>query len=140
MGFRTHGLCHTRLNRIYHTMKNRCLCKTSDKYKYYQARGITICDEWKNDFVSFYNWAIVNGYRDDLTIDRIDVNGNYCPENCRWATREQQTQNTTRTRNYKGKCLSEWGRYFNLSYSKFYKLVQQNGLDGAVELLLKKEV
>ena len=74
---RIHGLCHTRLNRIYHQMKNRCLCKTSDKYKHYQARGITICDEWKNDFVSFYNWAIANGYRDDLTIDRIDVNGNY---------------------------------------------------------------
>jgi len=136
---KTHGLCHTRLNRIYHEMKNRCFCKTSDKYKYYGAKGVKVCDEWKNDFVSFYNWANQNGYRDDLTIDRIDVNGDYSPENCRWATRCQQTQNTTRTRNYKGKCLSEWWRYFKMPYSMFYKLVRENGLDGAVEILLKKQ-
>jgi hypothetical protein len=121
-------------------MKSRCLCKTSDKYKYYGAKGIKVCNEWKNDFLSFYNWANKNGYRDDLTIDRIDVNGDYCPENCRWATRCQQAQNTTRTRNYKGKCLSEWWRYFNMPYSRFYKLVRELGLGGAVEHLLSKEV
>lgn len=137
---KTHGLCHTRLNRIYHEMKNRCLCKTSDKYKYYGGRGISICEEWLNDFKSFYDWAMSNGYSDDLTIDRINNDGNYEPSNCRWATRCQQIQNTSRTRNYKGKCLSEWWRYFNMPYSRFYSLVRELGLDGAVEHLLAKEV
>lgn len=134
-----HGLCYTRLNRIYNEMKNRCLCKTSDKYKYYGGRGISICEDWKNDFRSFYDWALENGYSDKLTIDRINNDGNYEPSNCRWATRCQQSQNTRRTRNYKGKCLSEWWRYFNMPYSRFYSLARKLGLGGAVEHLLSKE-
>ena len=74
-------------------MKQRCYGKNVKSYKYYGARGITICDEWKNDFMSFYNWAMNNGYQDNLTIDRINVNGNYEPSNCRWCTVLEQSNN-----------------------------------------------
>lgn len=139
-GHFTHGLSHTRLNRIYHKMKNRCLCKTSDKYKYYQERGISICEEWKKDFLSFYNWAMNNGYSDELTIDRIDNNGNYCPENCRWVTRAQQTRNTRKNKIYNGRCLCEWYRISKMPYNQFYELVKKIGLESTVKSLeLDKE-
>ena len=84
-------------------------------YKDYGGRGITVCDEWKHDFKNFYNWAMDNGYKEGLTIDRIDVNGNYTPDNCRWATLKQQGNNKRNTvyLTYEGKTrsLSEWAMY-----------------------------
>ena len=87
-----HNLSRSRINKIYLAMKNRCYCKTSDRYSYYGGRGIKICDEWLADFMNFYNWAMANGYNDKLTIDRINVNGNYEPSNCRWITKGEQSR------------------------------------------------
>ena len=88
-----HGMRHTRPYRIWLNMKNRCLNPNSVRYEDYGGRGITVCDDWKNDFMSFFNWAINNGYSDNLTIDRINNDGGYNPENCRWITIQDQAKN-----------------------------------------------
>ena len=115
-----HGKHNTRLYRIWAAMKRRCYNKSQSDYKNYGARSIKICDEWRRDFKAFYNWAIDNNYQDNLTIDRIDVNGNYEPSNCRWSTIKQQANNrrTTKYITYQGetKSLSEWCELFNLKY------------------------
>ena len=93
-----HRKSHSRLNNIWKSMKGRCYCESNTSFKDYGARGIKVCDEWRNDFLSFYNWAMANGYdenapRGQCTLDRIDVNGNYCPENCRWVDQKTQMHN-----------------------------------------------
>jgi len=103
----THGMTNTRLHRIWNGMHARCYNKNSKDYKHYGKRGIIICKEWLEDFMNFYNWAAHNGYQKDLTIDRIDVDKNYCPENCRWVSTAIQNKNKTTAIKvtYKGK---EW--------------------------------
>lgn len=90
-----HRQSRTRLYNIYYSMKKRCYKENDEHYKYWGARGIKMCDEWlgKEGFVHFYEWAMANGYADDLSIDRIDVDGNYEPSNCRWATPYEQVHN-----------------------------------------------
>lgn len=103
-----HNLGNTKIYNVWRGLKIRILNPNSKDYCEYGGRGITICDEWKNDFMSFYNWAISNGYEENkgLSIDRIDNNGNYCPENCRWVTQTIQCRNQRISKNntsgYKG--------------------------------------
>lgn len=114
-----HGMSHSRIYQCWADIKQRCLNPNNQSYHNYGDRGITICEEWKDDFMSFYNWAINNGYNDTLTIDRIDVNGNYCPENCRWATMKTQANNR-RTNHYieidgETRTLEEWISLYGIS-------------------------
>lgn len=115
-----HGEKYTRLYHIWNSMKKRCLCSTSDNYEYYGGRGISLCDEWL-DYIEFSKWAKSNGYKDNLTIDRINVDGNYCPENCRWVTMAEQNDNKTTTiyltSNNETYTLSQWSKILNIPYS-----------------------
>ncbi len=115
-----HGGKGTRLWSIYHNMKSRCYNSTTPAYHFYGERGIKVCSEWLNDFTNFREWALNNGYSDDLTLDRIDVNGDYCPLNCRWSTSKEQALNTRRNKmvtvNGETKPLSLWCEYFGINY------------------------
>lgn len=114
----THRLSKTRLYRVYCGIKARCYNPKNECYRIYGGRGITMCEEWKNNFLSFYNWAINNGHREDLSIDRINNDGNYEPNNCRWATPKEQSNNTRRciyvTYNNETHTITEWGRILNI--------------------------
>lgn len=88
-----------RLASIYQGMKQRCYNTNRPNYKYYGGRGVSVCDEWLNNPQAFYDWAMANGYQENLTIDRINNDGNYEPQNCRWASmKEQATNKHPRTR------------------------------------------
>lgn len=95
MGEVKHGLSGTRIKRIYYNMHSRCENTNTPKYKNHGGRGIKICDEWHGGegLVNFYNWAMANGYTEDLTLDRIDNDGDYCPENCQWVDFATQNRN-----------------------------------------------
>ena len=116
---KTHGMTDTRLFRIWSGIKRRCFTTTDYHYKWYGARGISMCDEWKNSFQIFYNWAISNGYREDLSIDRVDNNGNYEPSNCRWITHAEQMRNQGKnimlTYNGKTLCAMDWSKETGMS-------------------------
>ena len=112
-----HGQFGTRLYNTWAHMKQRCYNTKNASYQHYGAKGIIVCDEWQ-EFIPFYDWAMANGYQDDLTIDRIDVNGNYEPNNCRWANIEQQNNNKSDTKliTYNGKTqsLTKWAKELNI--------------------------
>lgn len=107
-----HGLNNHPLHGVWHNMKDRCYRELCSEYQRYGGRGITVCDEWLHDFQAFYDWAITHGYTKGLTIDRIDNDGNYEPNNCRWATQKEQQNNrsTNHHLTYNGKTMtiSEW--------------------------------
>ena len=128
---KTHGSSKTRLYKIWKNMKTRCLNPKNHKYKSYGMRGISICDEWQRSFESFYLWAISAGYNDLLTIERIDVNGNYEPENCTWIKSECQALNRRNTRKviFEGRELrvKEFSELCGISESTVYKHLK-NGL------------
>ena len=113
-----HGRINTRLYKIWSNMKSRCKNPKFKYFKDYGGRGITYCKEW-DDFIMFEEWALKNGYSDNLTIDRINVNGNYEPDNCRWVDMKMQQRNrrSNHLLTYKGEthCINEWAEIFNIS-------------------------
>ena len=121
MGKETHGLRHTRIYNIWNGMKIRCYDKNNHNYSKYGQKGIKVCDEWKNNFISFYGWSINNGYTDNLTLDRIDTKGNYTPENCRWTTQKIQQNNRSNNKiiEYQNKkyTVSELADAFDMEYN-----------------------
>lgn len=117
---KTHGHTRTRIYEIWCNIKSRCYNIKNHAYKNYGGRGIAVLHEWEHDFMAFYNWAMANGYNDTLTIDRIDVNGNYEPNNCRWVSYKQQSRNRRSNLNYTingiTHCLKEWCEIYNVNY------------------------
>jgi len=126
---RKHDESKSRLHVIWTNMKQRCGNSKNAGYKDYGGRGIKICHEWENCYIAFRDWALTNGYREDLTIDRIDNNGNYEPSNCRWANKEIQSNNQRRNINitYKNeiKTASEWAKELGISRTTFYRWLNQ---------------
>ena len=124
-----HGKKNTRLYGIYMNMKARCNNPNEDNYFRYGGRGIKVCDEWLNDFMNFYTWSMKNGYQDNLTIDRINNDGDYEPSNCRWATTKQQANNrrTNKFIEYNGEThtISEWSDILNIPKHKMYKQIKK---------------
>lgn len=119
-----HGQTNTRLYHIWCTMKARCNRKSSAKYRRYGGRGIRLCNEWRC-FENFYSWAMENGYDETLSINRIDNDGDYCPENCRWATVKQQANNTSRTKRITAfgqtHSVSEWSEITGIDAKLIYR-------------------
>ena len=135
-----HGGYGTRLYRIWSHMKARCLDPNNVAFNYYGGRGISVCDSWKNSFTEFSNWAKSNGYSSDLTIDRIDVNGNYEPSNCRWASRKEQNRNTRKNimLTFRGEtmCMEDLANKYGITHVKLkWRLEHGWSLEDA---LLKK--
>lgn len=114
----THKMSKSRLYEIWALIKQRCYNKKNKDYKSYGGRGIAMCDEWKKDFISFFDWSMANGYNPKLTIDRVNNNGNYSPDNCRWATLQEQANNkrVNRLISYKNEIhtIAEWARQVNI--------------------------
>lgn len=114
----THGESKTHLYEIWCAIKRRCYNKNFDHYNNYGGRGISMCESWMDSFEEFRDWALENGYTDDLSIDRIDVNGNYEPSNCRWVTIKEQANNRTDnhllTYNGKTQTISQWAEELGL--------------------------
>ena len=125
IGAKTHGKRYTRLYGIWLKLKDRVLNPKNKSYIDYGGRGITVCEEWKNDFMSFYNWSMENGYSDDLSLDRIDNDGNYEPNNCRWATRTIQSRNQ---RIYKSNTSGYKGVSYNKDNNKYIAQIKVNKL------------
>ena len=136
-----HGMSHSRLYRIWNSMIQRCINPKAISYKYYGEKGVKVCAEWKESFKAFSEWAISSGYAETLTIDRIDRNGNYCPENCRWATAKEQQNNTSYNRlyTYKGETLNvmQWAEKAGISPNMLYKRLLR-GWDFEKALTTKK--
>ena len=127
----THNQRHTHLYEVWKGLRQRCNNPKHASYHNYGGRGIKVCEEWDKSFQEFYDWAYANGYSTEnqkdeklkLTIDRIDNNGDYCPENCRWVDRKIQAINTrvakTITLNGQTKCIAEWCRFYNISRTNY---------------------
>jgi hypothetical protein len=120
MGVHKHGLSKSRIHALWRKVIDRCNNPNASNYQNYGGRGITIYDVWKGDFVSFYCWAMSNGYDEGLSLERIDVNGNYEPSNCKWIELHEQSRNKRDTKyaeiNGVTKPLIEWAELYEMPY------------------------
>lgn len=127
----THGDTDSRLYRIFRGMKDRCYNPKNKDYAWYGGKGIKICEEWEDNYIAFKNWAINNGYKEILTIERKDFDKDYCPENCEWITMEQQQRNKSSNRliTYNGETmiLVEWAEKFNIPYKVLCARINDRG-------------
>lgn len=123
----THGESGTRLHNIWLAMKRRCDTENIQAYRDYGGRGITVCQEWYQHYEAFRDWAMANGYTDDLSIDRIDNNGDYTPQNCRWVDSVAQANNrrSNHLLTYQGEThtLTEWAHKIGLNYQTLYSRI-----------------
>lgn len=151
MGREHHGGNNSRLYMAWCNMKGRCYRPSMKGYHNYGGRGIEVCDEWRDSFIAFRKWALENGYKEDakrgeLTLDRIDVNGDYCPENCRWISNKEQQNNRQYNRliTYNGetKTLAQWSEQFDMCYKTLQKRIEKWGVDKAFtqKILTREEV
>ena len=126
----THLETHTKLFHVWSGMLSRCNNPNFISYKHYGGKGIRVCKEWEKDFAKFKEWAIANGYQEDLTIDRIDYNGNYEPSNCRWCTLKEQARNRSSNKliTYNGEthCLADWADILGMNYNLLLSRIRSN--------------
>lgn len=124
-----HGLSNSKLYKVWSGMRQRCENHKTPCFKNYGGRGIKVCEEWSESFEIFYEWAMNNGYKEGLTLDRVDVNGNYEPNNCKWATRKEQSRNTRKTIyatvNNITKDLNTWADELGVSRETLYRRVHK---------------
>ena len=133
-----HKQSKKRLYDVFYDMKGRCYSKKFKGYNSYGGRGIKVCNEWLNDFMAFHDWAYANGYKEEVlpngrnkwTLDRINVNGDYCPENCRWITVQEQAFNRRENRliTYNGKTqtITEWSKELKIHRNTLYNRINSN--------------
>lgn len=141
---KTHGLSKHRLYKIWCGIIDRCTNHNNPAYERYGGRGISMCKEWRNNFLSFYNWAIKNGYDKNLAIDRIDNNGNYEPDNCRWATPKEQANNTRANIRIEwngiNHTLTEWSEITGIKANTIRKRIFELGWSVEHALSIKKRI
>ncbi len=127
---KTHGCRHSKLYKIWESMKRRCKSPKCERYSCYGGRGIKYTPEW-NKFEDFHEWAISSGYVEGLSLDRIDADGNYEPTNCRWVPLKEQAYNKTTSLRFtldgETKCLAEWAAIFNIPYARLYQRIFKLG-------------
>jgi hypothetical protein len=121
----THGLSGSPEYRIWRSMKERCALKKNKSFHRYGGRGIAVCKEWTDSFARFY--SDMGEHPQGMTLDRIDNNGNYCKENCRWTTKLEQANNTRRNVFYKGKTLAQWSRELGGNYNLVGQRIRDYG-------------
>lgn len=129
-----HNLSKTKIYGRFKSMMGRCQNKNNKRYKDYGGRGIKVCNSWKENFINFYNWSLLNGFKENLTLDRIDVNGDYCPENCRWVDYEEQNRNKRNNIIVDKMCLKDWCKLNNFNYSTVYDYVRNHNLNKNPEI------
>jgi hypothetical protein len=139
---------HKRLYKVWINMKQRCYNRKHNSYYGYGGRGITICDEWKNDFNAFEKWALENGYDENApkgqcTIDRIDNNKGYFPENCKWVTIGENLNNKSTCLMYtfggKKQSLADWARELGIDYNALLSRLHRNGFNFEQAIIPRKK-